>query len=78
MTMGGMHGSKMQRENVDRLGRSVEVAALVRLRTSASRVEGLTSSAPPLLPRINHQQKYFMPQQLEYGDHPCETISFTV
>ena len=24
---------------------------------------------------FNHQQKYFMPQQLEYGDHPCETIT---
>jgi hypothetical protein len=63
MAIKGTHGSRRhawqweacmavegQRQNVDRLGRLVEVAALVRLRISASCAGGLTS-APPLLPR---------------------------
>jgi hypothetical protein len=79
MAVRGMHGSKRQRQNVDRLDRSVEVAALVRLRTSALRVGGLTSSAPSLLPTINQSStKVFYASKLEYGDHPCETITINL
>jgi hypothetical protein len=51
MTIEGMHGNERQKQNINRLGRSVKVTALVCLRTSASRVGGLISSAPPLLPK---------------------------